>query len=47
MLLAQRVFDINRTAEPNAPGAVKALSEASDAFVEDLVKWTAENARKK
>jgi len=45
MLLAQRVFDINRTAEPNAPGAVKALTEASDAFVEELVKWTIENAR--
>jgi cholesterol transport system auxiliary component len=46
-LLAQRVFDINRPAEPNAPGAVKALAEASDAFVEDLLKWTGENARKR
>ena len=46
-LLAQRVFDLNRAAEPNAPGAVKALAEAADAFAEDLVKWTAESARKK
>jgi len=44
-LLAQRVFDYDRAAEPNAPGAVKALAGATDAFVEDLVKWTAEHAK--
>jgi cholesterol transport system auxiliary component len=44
-LLAQRVFDFNRAAEPNAPGAVKALAEAADAFTEDLVKWTAESTK--
>lgn len=46
-LLAQREFRIERPAEPNAPGAVKALTEATDAFMEELVKWTAENARTK
>lgn len=44
-LLAQRVFEVERPAAPNAPGAVKALSEATDFFVEELVKWTAQNAR--
>jgi cholesterol transport system auxiliary component len=44
-LLAQRVFDIERPAAPNAPGAVKALTEATDAFLEELVKWTAQSTR--
>jgi cholesterol transport system auxiliary component len=44
-LLAQREFDVERDSAPNAAGAVKALSEATDAFLEDLVKWTAQNAR--
>ncbi|HEY0338223.1 MAG TPA: ABC-type transport auxiliary lipoprotein family protein [Burkholderiales bacterium] len=44
-LLAQREFDVDRESAPNAPGAVKALSEATDAFLEDLVKWAAQNAR--
>ena len=44
-LLAQRVFDVERPAAPNAPGAVKALTEATDAFLEELVKWTAQSAR--
>ena len=44
-LLAQRDFDVERESAPNAPGAVKALSEATDAFLEDLVKWAAQNAR--
>jgi cholesterol transport system auxiliary component len=44
-LLAQREFNIERPSAPNAPGAVKALTEATDAFLEDLVKWTAQNAR--
>jgi cholesterol transport system auxiliary component len=44
-LLAQRTFDIDRPAEANAAGAVKALAEAADAFVEDLMKWTAQNVR--
>ncbi|MGZ8262973.1 MAG: ABC-type transport auxiliary lipoprotein family protein [Burkholderiales bacterium] len=44
-LTAQREFDIVRPAAPNAQGAVKALTEAADTLVEELVKWTAENAR--
>lgn len=44
-MLAQRVFDLERHAAPNAAGAVKALTEATDAFLEELVKWTAQTAR--
>lgn len=44
-LLAQREFDIERAAAPNAAGAVKALSESADVFLEELVKWTAQNVR--
>ena len=44
-LLAQRVFEVDRPAVANAPGAVKALTEATDAFLEELVQWTARNAR--
>ncbi|HYH43531.1 MAG TPA: ABC-type transport auxiliary lipoprotein family protein [Burkholderiales bacterium] len=46
VVLAQRVFDVERPAAPNAQGAVKALTEAADAFLEDVVKWTIENAAK-
>jgi cholesterol transport system auxiliary component len=45
-LIAQREFAAERAAEPNAPGAVKALSEATDAFIDDLVKWVAESLAK-
>lgn len=44
-VLAQRAFEVERPAEPNAPGAVKGLTDATDAFIEDLVKWSIENAR--
>jgi cholesterol transport system auxiliary component len=44
-LLAQREFEVERESAPNAPGAVKALSEATDAFLEDLVNWTIQSAR--
>lgn len=44
-LVAQRVFDIERASAPTAPGAVKGLTEATDAFLEELVKWTAQSAR--
>lgn len=44
-VLAQRVFDLERPASPNAPGAVKALTEATDAFLEELVNWTTQAAR--
>ena len=43
-LLAQRAFEIDRPSAPNAPGAVKALTEAADAFIEDLAKWAVESA---
>lgn len=46
-VLAQRVFEFGRAADGNAPGAVKSLSEATDEFIEALVKWTADNARSK
>ena len=44
-LIAQRVFDIDRAAQPNAPGGVKALTEATDAFLEELARWVAENTK--
>jgi cholesterol transport system auxiliary component len=44
-LLAQREFNLERPSMPNAQGAVQALSEATNAFVEDLVTWTTEHAR--
>lgn len=44
-LLAQRVFELERASAGNAPGAVKALTEAADAFIEELVQWTADNVR--
>ena len=44
--LAQRVFEIERPASPNATGAVKALTDATDAILEELAKWAVENARK-
>jgi ABC-type uncharacterized transport system auxiliary subunit len=39
------VFNIERPAGANAPSGVKALTEATDAFLEELVQWTAQNAR--
>lgn len=45
-VIAQQMFDVTRAAEPNAPGAVKALAAATDTFLDDLVKWTVENAKK-
>lgn len=44
-VLAQREFEVRRDAAPNAEGAVKALAEATDAFLEDLVSWTVGSAR--
>jgi cholesterol transport system auxiliary component len=44
-LIAQRVFDYERPAAANASGAVKALTEATDEFLEALVKWAAQSAR--
>jgi cholesterol transport system auxiliary component len=39
-LLGQRTFEIDRPAAPNAAGGVKALTEATERFVEELVAWT-------
>jgi cholesterol transport system auxiliary component len=44
-VLAQREFDVRRDAAPSAEGGVKALSEATDAFLEELVKWTVGSAK--
>jgi cholesterol transport system auxiliary component len=44
-LLAQREFEIERESAPNAPGAVKALSEATNAFLEALVNWAVQSVR--
>ncbi len=47
-LVAQRVFSVERAAPtPDARGAVAALGEASDEFVEQLLAWTGEQTRKK
>jgi cholesterol transport system auxiliary component len=45
-LIAQQLFDVDRPAAPNAAGAVKGLTDATDAFVEALVVWTVQNAKK-
>jgi cholesterol transport system auxiliary component len=44
-LVAQRTFAIEREAAPDAAGAVRALTEASGEFVEELVKWAIDSAR--
>lgn len=44
-LVTQREFEVRRPAAPNADGAVKALTEATESFLEELVKWTVENAK--
>jgi cholesterol transport system auxiliary component len=45
-LIAQREFALDRAAEPNAQGAVKALSEGTSVVVEELVKWATDNLGK-
>jgi cholesterol transport system auxiliary component len=46
-LVAQREFEVSRPAASNAAGAVNSLTEAVDAFTDELVRWTAENVRAK
>ena len=47
-LVAQHVFSVERAAAtPDARGAVAALGEASDEFVEQLLTWTGEQTHKK
>jgi cholesterol transport system auxiliary component len=40
-LLGQRVFSVERPAAPDAPGAARALSEATEALIDELLRWTA------
>jgi ABC-type uncharacterized transport system auxiliary subunit len=42
-LRAQRSFLVQRPAAPDAAGAAAALAEASDALIQELLAWTAEN----
>lgn len=44
-LHAQRAFALERPATPDAAGAVGALGEASDALIEELLGWTAQNVK--
>jgi len=44
-LHAQRTFAVERSAAPDAPGAAKALSEASDAVVDEVLQWAAGNVK--
>jgi cholesterol transport system auxiliary component len=44
-LLAQRTFAVVREAEPDAPGAVRALAEAADAMIEEMLAWIAERLK--
>jgi cholesterol transport system auxiliary component len=44
-LVTQREFDVQRPAAPNALGAVRALTEATEGFIEELVKWTVQSVR--
>lgn len=44
-LLAQRTFAVEREAAPDAAGAVKALGEAGDALIEELLAWTAQRLK--
>lgn len=46
VLHVQRGFSAERPAAPNAPGAVQALTVATEAVVEELVAWAAQNLRK-
>lgn len=45
VVLAQRVFDYDGASQPNAAGAVKALSEATDTFLDELLAWIAATVR--
>lgn len=45
-LHAQKSFNVERTAAPNAPGAAQSLAAASDAVVDELAAWAAQNLKK-
>jgi cholesterol transport system auxiliary component len=44
-LLGQRIFTIDQPAAPNAAGGVKALTQAIDAFIDELVAWTVQTVK--
>ena len=46
-LHAQRTFALERPARPDAAGAVTALAETSDALIEELLGWAAQNLKGK
>jgi len=45
-LTAQRTFEVERPAAPNAAGAAQALAIASDQLIEDMIAWTAQTLAK-
>jgi len=45
-LVAQRTFELEQPAAPNAEGAVKALGATSDAMIERLLEWTAQSLKR-
>jgi cholesterol transport system auxiliary component len=45
VLLTQRTFAVERVAATNAPGAAKSLAEASDAVVDEMLQWAAQNVK--
>lgn len=45
VLRAQRTFNAERPAAPNAPGAVQALVASTDAAIEELLTWTAQTLK--
>jgi cholesterol transport system auxiliary component len=45
-LHAQRSFNVERPAAPNAPGAAQALAASSDAVIEELVAWAQQQLKK-
>ena len=45
-LQAQKSFNVERPAAPDAPGAAQSLAAASDAVIEELVAWAQQNLAK-
>ena len=45
-LHAQRTFNVERPAAPNAPGAAQSLATASDAVIEEIVAWATRSPAK-
>ncbi len=45
-LHAQKSFNVDKPAAPNAPGAAQSLASASDAAIEALLAWAQQNLKK-